>query len=160
EPRARLPVYNGGVPGIAPISESRSRRLMTSLCILVQTGVSPTDVKERHQGKLGSPDLSRKCVNARPAQHAYLMRSKRRVLLHRKLGLKACEIAVNRGHREQPALVRVEQQTVARCDVAVDGDLVPFFGMADVVDRHVVMLAPEERYGVEGLALPQHVARG
>src|SRR5207237_4560118 len=32
--------------------------------------------------------------------------------------------------------------------------------MADIIDRHVVMLAPEERYRVEDFALSQHVARG
>ena len=43
-------------------------------------------------------------------------------------------------------------------DIAVDGDLVPGLGMADIIDRHVVMLAPEKRHRVERLALPQHVA--
>ena len=32
--------------------------------------------------------------------------------------------------------------------------------MTDIVDRHVVVLAPEERHRVEALALPEHVARG
>ena len=32
--------------------------------------------------------------------------------------------------------------------------------MADVVDRDVVMLAPEKRDGVEAFAMSQHVARG
>src|ERR1700739_2072763 len=31
--------------------------------------------------------------------------------------------------------------------------------MSDVVDRHVVMLAPEEWHGIEALALAQHVER-
>src|SRR5229473_1780006 len=38
--------------------------------------------------------------------------------------------------------------------------LVPPFGVTDIVDRHVVMLAPEERHRIENLALPQHIARG
>src|SRR5271156_2207835 len=88
------------------------------------------------------------------------MRSKRRVLLHRKLCLQACEIAVDRGERKHLALIPVAQQTIAACDVAIDNDLVPFLGMADIVDRHVVVLAPEEGYRIEGLALAQHVARG
>src|SRR5437588_315242 len=39
------------------------------------------------------------------------------------------------------------------------GPVIPI-GMADIVDRHVVMLAPEERHGIEDFALAQHVARG
>src|SRR5580700_2127646 len=87
------------------------------------------------------------------------MQSKRGVLFHRKLGLEACEIAVDRGDRQQLALASVAQQAIAPGDVAVDGDLVPFLGMADIVDRHVVMLAPEEGYRRKRLTLPQHVAR-
>src|SRR5260370_9758495 len=87
------------------------------------------------------------------------MPSKCGVLFHRKLGLEACEIAVNRGDRQQLALAPVAQQAIAPRDVAVDGDLVPFFGMADIIDRHVVMLAPEEGYRLKSLAIPQHVAR-
>src|ERR1700724_4137800 len=87
------------------------------------------------------------------------MPSKCSVLFHRKLGLEACDIAVNRGDRQQLALAPVAQQAIAPRDVAVDGDLVPFFGMADVINRHVVMLAPEEGYRRKSLTLPQHVAR-
>jgi len=32
--------------------------------------------------------------------------------------------------------------------------------MTDIIDRHVVVLAPEKRYRIECLALSQHVARG
>src|SRR5262249_3616557 len=38
--------------------------------------------------------------------------------------------------------------------------LIPLLGMADIVDRHVVVLAPEERDGAEGLATSQHGERG
>jgi len=41
----------------------------------------------------------------------------------------------------------------------LDPDLIPFFGMTDIIDRNVVVLAPEERYGVEAFALPEHIAR-
>src|SRR5258705_38277 len=54
----------------------------------------------------------------------------------------------------------VLQQTIFRRDVAVDGNLVPCLGVADIIDRHVVVLAPEKWHGVECLALPQHIARG
>ncbi len=52
------------------------------------------------------------------------------------------------------------QQAILRRNVAVDGDLVPRLRMADIIDRHIVMLAPEKRHGVERLSLPEHVARG
>ena len=42
----------------------------------------------------------------------------------------------------------------------VDRHRIPPLGVADVVDRHVVVLAPEERHRVEPLAAAQHVARG
>src|SRR6185437_3398081 len=79
--------------------------------------------------------------------------------LHREFGLKAGEVAVDRGNGEHAALVPVLQQAIPRGDVTVDHDLVPFFGVADIVDRHVIMLTPEKRHRIEGLALPQHVAR-
>ena len=44
--------------------------------------------------------------------------------------------------------------------IAVLGDLVPRGGVADVIDRHVVVLAPEERDGSIALAPAEHVARG
>jgi len=43
---------------------------------------------------------------------------------------------------------------------AIDFHAVPAFGMTNVIDRHLVVLAPEERHGVEGLTPAQHVARG
>ena len=37
--------------------------------------------------------------------------------------------------------------------------LVPVLGVADIIDRDVIMLAPEERHGVELLAAAEHVQR-
>src|SRR4029453_19630935 len=42
----------------------------------------------------------------------------------------------------------------------IDLHTVPAFGVTDVVDRDVVVLAPEERHGVKRLTPAQHVARG
>src|SRR6478672_8298290 len=84
-----------------------------------------------------------------------LRRLRLRTPLHRKLGLEACEIAVDRSHRKHPAFALVFQQAILRGDIAVDGDFVPLLGVADIIDRHIVMLAPEERHGIEGLALAQ-----
>src|SRR3954452_402551 len=48
---------------------------------------------------------------------------------------------------------------VVRVERAIDLHPVPSFGMADVPNRDVVVLAPEERHGPEPLAPAQHVPR-
>ena len=50
-------------------------------------------------------------------------------------------------------------QAILAGNIALDVELVPFLGMADIVDRNVVVLAPEERNGVKFLAPPEHVER-
>src|SRR6202161_686470 len=80
-------------------------------------------------------------------------------LLHREFRLQACDVALDRGYRQHTALALVARQAVPLHDVAVDIDLVPGFGVTDIIDRHVVMLAPEERHRIERLARAQHVAR-
>src|SRR5665213_2040408 len=60
---------------------------------------------------------------------------------------------------QHPAAFHIACDTVALHDVAVDLNGVPCFGVPDVIDRNVVMLAPEERHGAERLALPKHVER-
>src|SRR4051812_23419857 len=72
-------------------------------------------------------------------------------LLHRELRLEVVEIAVDRGDGEHAAAAPVFQQAILARDIAVDCDLVPSFSVADIVDRHVVMLAPEIRHGVKRL---------
>src|ERR1700687_3928124 len=42
-------------------------------------------------------------------------------------------------------------------DVAFDCELVPCLGMADIVNRDVVVLAPEEGNGGKSLAVPEHI---
>src|SRR5438876_11515374 len=83
-------------------------------------------------------------------------RSERR-LLHLKLGLEACEIAIDRSHRKNAALALVLQPAILCRDLAIDGNLIPCLGMTDIIDRHVVMLAPEKRHGAECLLLAQHI---
>src|ERR1700681_1615754 len=79
--------------------------------------------------------------------------------LHLHLGLQAREIAEYRSDSEYPPVAFVFQQAILRLDIAVDCDFVPLLGVADIIDRHVIMLAPEERHRVEFLTLPQHVER-
>src|SRR6476660_5611345 len=79
---------------------------------------------------------------------------------HRELRLEACDVAIDGGNGAHAAVALVLQQAILAGDVAVDNDFVPLLGVADIIDRHIVMLAPEERYGMERLALTEHVARG
>src|SRR5262249_31524902 len=78
-------------------------------------------------------------------------------LLHRQLGLEAVEIAIDRSNGEHAAVAAIAQQAVLRLDVALDRDRVPALGMTDIIDRHVIVLAPEERHRVEALFVPEHV---
>src|SRR5665213_3771162 len=72
-----------------------------------------------------------------------------RALLHRQLRFEIFQIAEDRGDGEDATVLLVFQQAIFRFDVAINRDLVPLLGVPDVVDRHIVVLAPEERHRVE-----------
>src|SRR5262249_42577514 len=78
---------------------------------------------------------------------------------HRRLLLETIDVAEDRGHREHLVVAAITYQAVACFDVALDVEIVPGLGMPDVVDRHVVVLAPEERNLGESLLLAENVAR-
>src|SRR4249920_3375329 len=79
------------------------------------------------------------------------------LLLHRHAGFKALLIAVNRGNRQNPAVALVADDTVALRHVTLDVDAVPLFRVANIVDRHIIVLAPEERRRTEGRRHAYHV---
>ena len=82
--------------------------------------------------------------------------------MSRSIATSACRLAtsrIDRGGGERASAELVAHQAVLAGDVAVDRELVPFLGVTDIVDRDVVVLAPEERHGVELLAQAQHVER-
>src|SRR5579871_3605851 len=79
--------------------------------------------------------------------------------LHRHLGLEALQIAEDRGDCERAAAEAVAQEAILGVDVAVYGDIVPFLGVADTGDLHIVVLTPKERDGFEGLAPAEHIQR-
>src|SRR5665811_914569 len=85
---------------------------------------------------------------------------KHRLTLHLHLGLQACEIAEYRSDGEHPPLAFVFQQAILRLDIAVDRNLIPLLGVTNIINWHVVVLAPEERHRIEFLALTQHAERG
>src|SRR5215212_1024523 len=80
--------------------------------------------------------------------------------LHRDLSLQVFLVAVDRGDGQNLAAAAVAQDAVLGRDVAVDRDVVPLLGVADVADRGVVMVAPEERHRGVGQAHSQHVQGG
>src|SRR6266581_7482771 len=99
-------------------------------------------------------------VSARiPCQQAF-SQGYHRLPFHVQFSLQACEVTIDRRHGEDAAPALVFQQAIPGRDVAVDRNLVPLLGMTDIIDRHVVVLAPEKRYRIECRALSQHIARG
>src|SRR6185437_9235114 len=50
------------------------------------------------------------------------------------------------------------RDAVARCEIAFDIDAVPAFRMSDIGDDGVVVLAPEERHGIESFPSPENIA--
>jgi len=73
--------------------------------------------------------------------------------------LEVREVAIDGGDGQDAFITSILNETVPRVDAAVDPDLIPFFGMTDIVDGNVIVLAPEEWYGVEAFVLAEHVAR-
>src|SRR5581483_9434231 len=79
--------------------------------------------------------------------------------LYFQFGFEAGAVAIDRGHGQCAAAELVAQETVASGDVAIDLYAVPVLRVADIVDRHVVVLAPEERHGIERSSLAEHAVR-
>jgi hypothetical protein len=80
-------------------------------------------------------------------------------MLHRDLGLKTFEVAKDRGDSSHASIALKAKETIFAHHVSVDHDLVPRLCVADIVDRDIVVLAPEERHLSEGCSLPKHVER-
>src|SRR5262245_41951314 len=76
------------------------------------------------------------------------------------LGLEVRSIAPDRRDRQRPIAALEAHRRVARVERSVHSHRVPALRVSDVTDRHVVVLAPEERHRIEALAPPQHVPRG
>src|SRR5258708_2948988 len=68
-------------------------------------------------------------------------------------------IAVDGGDGEHTPVAPVAQQAILGRDIAFDCQCVPRLGVAHIVDRDVIMLAPEERHGRELLSISEDVER-
>src|SRR5205814_3170699 len=58
-----------------------------------------------------------------------------------------------------PAAADETYRGVTRVERTADRHGLPALGVTHVSDRHIVVLAPEKRHGVEHLAASQHIAR-
>src|SRR5262249_50250417 len=79
--------------------------------------------------------------------------------LHRCFFLEIFHVAEDRSNGQHLVAAAIAHQAVARWDVALDVEIGPFFTLPSVIDRNVVVLAPEERNMGKSLPLPEHVAR-
>src|SRR5215475_3381925 len=77
---------------------------------------------------------------------------------HRRLLPEIIDVAEDRGHRQHLAITTIAYQAVACFDVALDLEIGPRLGVPDVVDRRVVVLAPEERNVGKSLPPAENVA--
>src|SRR6185312_8462040 len=73
------------------------------------------------------------------------------------LVLKIQPVSRSRRGSECFAAVAVAYRPVPRIEVAVDLNRIPFFGVADIADFLVVMVAPEKGNGIELYPLAQNV---
>src|SRR5260370_22832500 len=80
-------------------------------------------------------------------------------VLHQQFFLEIVEIAENRGHRQNLSVTTIARQAVPLVDTAFDIELTPLLRVSDVIDRTVIVLAPEERNIGKPLPLSEHVAR-
>ncbi len=86
--------------------------------------------------------------------------SLRRLLaLQAHLGFQALQVAEDRSDSERAPLALEAGEAVFVGDASLDREFVPPLRVTDVVDRDVVVLAPEERSGRESLAAAKHVER-
>src|SRR5688500_16036500 len=69
-------------------------------------------------------------------------------------------VAADRYRREGAPRELVADTRIARGKITVDDDVIPALGVSDVVEHAVVVLAPEERDGVEALVRAEDVASG
>src|SRR5215471_8686224 len=104
--------------------------------------------------------VSRKMNGSNPKTDAQRLLRLHCLALHRGFHHQAIGIAVDGSDREYLALAFISQCTVTSRDVTVDRQIVPGIGMAHVVDRDVIVLAPEKRYANELLPPAQHVDGG
>jgi hypothetical protein len=72
--------------------------------------------------------------------------------LHHDLGLKTFEVAKDRGDCGHTSVALKAKEAVFAHHISVDQDLVPRLRVTDIIDRDIVVPAPEKRHAGEGCA--------
>ena len=78
--------------------------------------------------------------------------------LHRKFVLETLAVASDSGNSERLAFALKGELAIVIFDTAVQIEPVPLLRVTDVVEGKIELRGPEERYGVEPLALTEYVA--
>src|SRR5262249_38055002 len=86
-----------------------------------------------------------------------LISALQRLTFHPQLTFQPSAIPDIRSNSAQTAFISVFDQAILGLDITVNYGLVPFLGVAGIVDGHIVMLAPEERNRGDPLAIIQHI---
>src|SRR5215467_14462844 len=76
---------------------------------------------------------------------------------HRCFSLQTLEIARNGHDSKSSSTFLISHCTIARIEAAIDLDSIPLLSVPNVVNCDIVMLAPEECYGVKFLTLAENV---
>ena len=130
---------------------------------LRRTPTSERASEAKREAGLSSPSpnsAAEGLSNARSSTQETVERLREGLQLHRKFRLKTCDVATDRSHRQNASAELESHEAIPGGRVALDHRLVPALGVADIVDRQIVMLAPEERRRGEFLARAQQIARG
>jgi hypothetical protein len=78
--------------------------------------------------------------------------------LHRKFVLETLAVASDGGNSECLAFALKGELAIVIFDTAVQIEPIPLLRVTDVVEGKIELRGPEKRYGVEPLALTEHVA--
>src|SRR6185369_1439212 len=78
---------------------------------------------------------------------------------HRRLSAQTLEIARNRCDGASAAIFLVGYSAITRIEASVHLNSIPLLSVTDVIDRHVIMLAPEEGDRIELVATAEHILR-
>src|SRR5687767_2032496 len=79
--------------------------------------------------------------------------------LERRFRLQAREIPADGHDRERPSVRHEAGRAAALRRISVEHDVVPPLGVPDILERYVVVIAPEERHGLEAFVLAEDVSR-
>src|SRR5437660_6008087 len=111
-------------------------------------------------GRRGSSEPAARLVRTRGPTIIYFGPSLRFRQLEDAFRSQAWQVARDRRHGKRTIATLVADGAITCGQRAIDRDGVPMLRMTDVVDGHVVVLAPEERHSIERLTLAEDISCG